>query len=180
MFVLKAKNLTQIALLAALICVVAPWAFPIGAVPVTLATLAVSCAGLIGGVKNGTVATLVYIAVGLIGLPVFSGFRGGVYVLLDLTGGFILGYLPLCICSALLTARKCSFITALIGQLIGTALLYACGTAWYCAISHADILSALFVCVLPFLVVDIIKIIMLSLVAPRLLGVINIHRGDKA
>lgn len=179
MFVLKAKNLTKTALLAAVLCLLAPWSVPVGTVPVTLATFAVSLVGLLGGVKNGSVAVLIYIAVGLVGVPVFSGFRGGAYVILDLTGGFILGYLPLCLCVALFTRKRCTFLTVLLGQLVGTLILYACGTAWYCLCTGSNLKTALLVCVIPFVLFDIIKMLIPSLIAPKLVGVINIHRGDR-
>lgn len=171
---IKTTNLTSVALGAALLCLVAPWSLPLGNVPVSLASMAVSVVAVVCGTKKGTLAVLIYILLGAVGLPVFSGFRGGVYILVGVTGGFIIGYLPLCLCVALFTRKRCIFLTALVGQLVGNCVLYICGTAWYCVAFNCSLYVALASCVLPFVLFDIGKIVLLSLFVPRLVRVINI------
>lgn len=84
------KDLTIIALMAAVTAVMAQLAIPMpGGVPMTLQTLAVTMAGVILGQKLGTLSMVIYMAIGLIGVPVFSSFTGGAGVFLGPTGGFI-------------------------------------------------------------------------------------------
>jgi len=72
------RNMAFIAVMAALICVAAPWSVPMpGLVPVSLATFAVYLAGSLLGWKKGTIAVLIYVLLGAVGLPVFSGGAGG-------------------------------------------------------------------------------------------------------
>ena len=91
---MKTKDICTIAVLAALLCVVAPLSVPVGPIPISLASFAVYLAGAFLGWKRGTAAVAVYILLGAAGVPVFSGYEGGLQKLAGVTGGFILGYLP--------------------------------------------------------------------------------------
>lgn len=89
---MKTRDMALIAAFAAVITVCA-WISVPAAVPFTLQTFAVFLAvGLLGG-KRGTIAVAVYILLGAVGVPVFSGFNGGLGALLGITGGYILGFL---------------------------------------------------------------------------------------
>lgn len=89
----KVLSLTYVALMAALMAVCAWITIPVGPVPFTMQTFAVFAAlGLLGG-KRGTLAVVVYLLLGLVGLPVFAGFSSGAAALLGPTGGFLLGFL---------------------------------------------------------------------------------------
>ena len=74
---MKTKELTIIAVMAALICVAGPLSIAIGPIPLSLASFAVYLAGAVLGWKRGTVAVAVYLLIGLVGVPVFSGFSAG-------------------------------------------------------------------------------------------------------
>ena len=90
------RSMVFMAIFAALICVAAPYAIPMpGLVPISLGTFAIYLTGAMLGGKRGTVAVCVYILLGAIGLPVFTGFAGGFAKLLGPTGGYIVGYVPL-------------------------------------------------------------------------------------
>ena len=91
---MKIKDITAISLMAALMCILAPFSLPIGPIPLSLSTFAVYLAAGLLGKKRGTMAVLIYILLGAIGLPVFSGFSGGIQKLFGVTGGYIIGYLP--------------------------------------------------------------------------------------
>ena len=132
------RRLALIALFAAVICVLSPLAIPLsGGVPISLATLAVMLAGAVLGPIDGMLATLVFLALGMVGVPVFSAYQTGIGVLFGKTGGFILGYIPLALFSGLLLgkqllSRKPSFkelAPAIAGMALGTFILYAFGTA---------------------------------------------------
>lgn len=92
-----ARDLSLISVFAAFIavCAIMP-SFPVGAggVPITFQTLAIYIAALVLGGKRGGLATLLYVVVGLIGLPVFSGFKGGIGSLAGGSGGYLIGFAP--------------------------------------------------------------------------------------
>ena len=92
----RIQDMAIIALDAALLCVLAPLAIPAGPVPFTLATLAVYLCAAVTGMRRGTLSVLLYILIGAVGVPVFSGFAGGVQKLIGLTGGYLAGYV-LCV-----------------------------------------------------------------------------------
>ena len=159
-----APELCYTALFAALIAVMAQISIPMpGGVPMTLQTLAVPLAGLILGRKRGTAAVLLYLLLGLVGLPVFAGMKGGPGILLGVTGGFLFSF-PLMAYTAGLAADKKLRDLRLWGLLIlGTLLNYAVGTAWYMLLSGNGLLPALAACVIPFIPTTVIKIVLTGL-----------------
>ena len=89
---LKTRDLTLIALFAALIAICAWLTVPMPDVPFTMQTFGVFAALLLLGGKRGTLSILLYLLLGAAGLPVFSGFRGGIGSLLGTTGGYLVGF----------------------------------------------------------------------------------------
>lgn len=158
---ISAKTIAFTALLAAIICALSPWTIPVGIIPVSLASFGVYLASCVIDFRHGTAATIAYVLIGGIGLPVFSGGRGGFGIIAGPTGGYIIGYIFLALIAGLLidifgkTARIWVYPLAFIA---GTAVLYAFGTGWYIVSTGADIVTALGVCVLPFLIGDGVKI----------------------
>lgn len=147
------------AIMAAVICVFAPFSIPMGAVPLSLATFAVYLAAALLGKAKSCAAVAVYILIGLVGVPVFSGFMGGFAVMSGMTGGYIIGYLPCAFLAALFTERFSGRLWAMAtGMALGTVALYAVGTAWFMAFTGSELIAALTACVLPFLIGDIAKI----------------------
>ena len=166
-------DLVMVALFAALIAVCA-WVTVPGSVPFTLQTMGVFLAvGLLGG-KRGTAAVLVYILLGAVGMPVFSGFSGGVGRLLGTTGGYIIGFLVAALAMWAMEAifGKAKWVLP-VSMLLGLLLCYAFGTAWFLvlytqtkgAISVASVLS---MCVVPFIIPDLLKIALALLLTSRL------------
>ena len=157
---MKTKDMTVIAVMAALICAAGPLTIPIGPIPLSLATFAVYLAGSVLGRKRGTTAVGLYLLIGIIGVPVFSGFSGGFQKLAGVTGGYLAGYLPCAYLSGT-GAEKRERIGWWFHPLMmtaGTALLYLVGTAvfmWHTGNSPA---AALSLCVIPFLPGDAVKI----------------------
>lgn len=152
------RNLTLTAMLAALLCVAGPLTLPLGPIPLSLVTAVLMLTALLLGAGRAALCCGVYLLIGLLGVPVFSGFTGGIGAFAGPTGGFILGYLPLTVCCGLICARTQRRMPQLLAMLAGTALLYLTGTAWYCWQSGVNASSALTVCVLPFLPGDTLKI----------------------
>lgn len=149
-------------LMAALMCVSAMIYIPT-AVPITLQSLVLYFSlFFLGGARTSAVVTL-YVLIGAIGLPVFSGFSGGVGRLFDASGGFIFGMLAAALIWWLLERVLPSAIKA--RQVIlcsaSLAVLYICGTLWYAFVylgGSGGLIPALTICVLPFIVPDTVKI----------------------
>ena len=161
--IFSTKDMTLIAMFAVLMAVCSWISIPTQ-VPFTLQTFAVFCTlGVLGG-KRGFFAVLVYVLLGAVGVPVFAGFTGGIGVLLGTTGGYILGF----ILSAgfyWLTEKLLgdSLVVRIISMVIGLALCYFFGTVWFVRVFSASngemtLYKALQMCVIPFVVWDIIKL----------------------
>ena len=155
-------------LLTAVLCVLGPLALPAGPIPITLATLGVYLiAGLLGPIQTA-VAVGLYLLLGAVGVPVFSGFSGGLYHLTGPTGGFLLGYVVCALlASGLLRLFRRSWLVP-VALAAGTVLLYAVGTCWYGAQTGVNLRDALLICVLPFLPGDAIKLATASALIPPL------------
>ena len=161
---LKTLDMVYIALFACLMAICSWISIP-GQIPFTLQTMGVFLAiGLLGG-KRGTLAVLVYILMGAVGLPVFSGFTGGIGRLLGMTGGYIVGFLASALVmwamEALLGKKK--WVLA-VSMAVGLLVCYAFGTAWFIVVytgsKGAITLGAVLgMCVIPYIIPDTVKII---------------------
>ena len=153
------RKICQCALLAALNCVCAWIAVPIGDISITLQTFSVMLTLELLGGKWGTVTTGVYLLLGIVGMPVFSGFRGGLGAIFGATGGYLLGFIPTCIVFWTITAlfgEKARLAAGVAGLLS----CYAAGTAWYMVfyLQGSGLAAVLLKCVVPYLIPDVIKI----------------------
>ena len=164
----KLFNLAIAAVMSAVMCVLAPIAIPVGPVPVTLATLVLLLSVYLLGWKMGAVSVTIYLFLGMSGLPVFSGFAGGLTKLAGPTGGYLLGYVPMAIIAGIFIEKTRSRFMHVTGMLLGTAILYVLGTTWFCAVMKANVGTALTLCVLPFIPGDIAKIVIALLLGPVL------------
>lgn len=169
----RVVDLTYMAVCAALIAICA-WITVPAAVPFTLQTFAVFCVlGLLGG-KRGTVAILVYILLGAVGLPVFSGFNGGIGALLGTTGGYILGFIFI---GLIYWAAEKIFgfklAVRIVAMIFGLLVCYAFGTAWFIQVyarksGPIALGTALGWCVFPFIIPDLVKMALAVLLSDRL------------
>lgn len=160
---LSTADMVLIALFAVLIAICAWISIP-ATVPFTLQTFAVLCAmGLLGG-KRSTVAILLYLLMGAVGLPVFSNFGGGLGKLLGVTGGYLVGFLAATLVYWLFTKLAGEkYWARLCGMVLGLLVCYAFGTAWFMvayapATGPVSLAAALGMCVLPFLIPEAIKV----------------------
>lgn len=157
---ISTSTMAVVALMAAVLCVLAPFSIPIGPIPVSLATFGLYLAVIILGRKKATIVCLMYLLMGFIGLPVFSGFSGGPAKVLGPTGGYFLGYL-------LLTTIAGWFVDkfpgkrgmCVLGLALGTGVCYMVGTVWLSFQMEMRFGAALMVGVVPFLAGDAIKIV---------------------
>lgn len=169
------REMVQIALAAALIAVCSWITVPLPAVPFTLQTFGVFCVlSLLGG-KRGSIAVFLYLLLGAVGVPVFSGFSGGIGHLTGPTGGYLFGFL---LSAFLYTVITHFFGTKkyikLLAMLVGLAACYICGTFWFSLLSEsglAGFFSAFSACVLPFIIPDLVKISAALILSERLLRI---------
>lgn len=143
-------------------------------VPFTLQTFAVFLIGALFSVKVSALSVVVYIALGAVGLPVFTGFKSGAAAVTGPTGGYIVGFLFAAVIIALFRRIKPgSILFAVLGMIAGLAVCYAFGTAWFYFVfartgETKSLASILSLCVLPFLIPDALKMALAAVLASRL------------
>ena len=165
-----AREMSMCALFAALTAVLSQVSIPIGPVPINLATFAVFAAGAMLGAKLGTLSIAVWVALGAFGVPVFSGFQGGLGRLFGPTGGYILGFLPAAWLTGLLCGRqqKKSVLRFALTMLPGMLIYLLLGTIWFMHVTGNGLAQALALCVWPFIPGDFIKIFLAATLALKL------------
>ena len=169
---MKARNMALCGLFAAILTVCAWISIPVGDMVITLQTFGIFLTlGLLGG-RYGSVTLLVYLLLGAVGAPVFSGFRGGLGALLGTTGGYIFGFMLTCLFYWLITSRKDSPRTRLAAMVLGLGLCYLCGSWWYMtryleagAVTFGMVMIK---CVVPYLIPDAIKLTLAWLLTGKL------------
>lgn len=172
---LRTRDLTLVALFTALTAVCAWISVPVPApfVQFTMQTFAIFAALLTLGGKRGTYAVTAYLLLGAVGAPVFSNFRGGLSVLLGVTGGYILGFFFTALLYWLMTAKLGESLSVkLAAGVLGMATYYIFGTVWYLALyarmgKPMGLLTALGYCVFPFVFPDLVKLALAVLLARR-------------
>lgn len=174
---LTTYQLTLTAVMAAVICVLGPisMAIPISPVPISLASMAVYLAVTVLGMKLGTLSCLIYLLLGLVGLPVFSGGSAGAAKLFGPTGGYLVGYLFLALIAGAFVGRYTenkwkSIAFAALGMVLGTMVLYALGTAWLAYSAGMDFQAALWAGVIPFIPGDLVKMVIAVLLGNAVRG----------
>lgn len=167
---LTTKNLILTGMFTAIISVLAQISIPIQPIPFSLSLLAIFLTGMLLEPKYAFLSTLAYILLGILGLPVFAGFRGGIQVLTGMTGGFIMAYPLMAFISSIAyqlsrIVKPLSIIRNIIriailslGMIISLILCYTIGSLWFCHISGSTMAYALTVCVFPFIAFDLLKI----------------------
>lgn len=164
----KTKKLVQAAVLCALLCVLAQVVLPIGPVPFSMAVFGVA---LIGAMLSplwaaGSIGT--YLVLGLCGLPVFAGFGAGPAVLAGPTGGYLIGYFVLGLAIAFSVRARLSLPWQALCALVGLAGCYLLGTFWFMMVTGSTFFSGLLLCVVPFLIPDVVKIMLAIVLAKTL------------
>ena len=163
------RTLTITALMTAVLCILAPLSIPIGPIPVSLTNLALYFMLYIVGTKITSYAYLLYMLLGLIGLPVFSGFAGGPQKLFGPTGGYIIGFLPmLIIIGVYLSGNYEKKLRSILVMELATWIPYMLGTGWLAVSAGMSFKAALAAGVLPFIVVDLVKICLAAFLAPEI------------
>lgn len=166
---LGTKQIACIGVLSAATCILAPLSIPIGPVPISLTNLVIYFSLYILGMKKGTLSYLIYLLIGMVGLPVFSGFTSGPGKLFGPTGGYLIGFIPMAILAGILIDRYTNKkLICLLGMIVGTAICYAFGTIWLAYQAHMDFTSAIWAGVIPFIPADFIKMLLAMLIGPQI------------
>ena len=174
----RTLDLAYIAIGAALISICSWISIPT-AVPFTLQTFAVFAVLLLIGGKRGIMSILTYIVMGAVGLPVFSGFTGGMGSLLGKTGGYILGFLLTGVIYFLFTKFLSEkLLVEILALVLGLLVCYAFGTGWFMYIYMRDtgavgLATVLSWCVFPFIIPDLVKMAVAFVIAHRVKPIIK-------
>lgn len=156
------------ALFSAFICIFSVITIPVGTIPFTLSTFAVMLCALVLGQKMSMLSVLIYIFAGAIGIPVFSGFRAGIGVLIGPTGGYIWSYMLMSLVIGFFTKKKGSIFKNFAVCMFGLLVCYIFGTIQFMLIQKIDVMSAIIICILPFLAADALKAIAAAYIAERM------------
>lgn len=166
---LTVAQITMIGVMAAVTCILGPLSIPIGVVPISFTNLAVYFALYALGCRKGTVSYLIYLLIGLIGVPVFSGFSSGPAKLFGPTGGYLIGFIFMAIISGVVI-DFCSgkWLLHIGGMIAGTVVCYFMGTAWLSYSAGMSFGAALAAGVIPFIPGDLVKIVIAAIVGPQI------------
>ncbi|MGN0384025.1 MAG: biotin transporter BioY [Eubacterium sp.] len=172
---ISVKKIVLCGMFAAIVSVLCPWSIPIFTIPVTLGTFAIALTGYCLGTYLGTISVIIYLLLGAIGIPVFSGFNGGAGVLLGMTGGYLIAYPIMAFACGLainkINVKKSIVIGHIIRILIGTAgllLLHLFGTVWFAHLTDMTFKSALLIASVPYLLKDTISVIIAYFIALKI------------
>lgn len=170
------KNLVITAMMAAVTCILGPLAMPLPftPVPISLTNFVIYLAAFVLTWKYCTLSYIVYILIGAIGLPVFSGFGSGIDKIAGPTGGYLLGFVfTALICSVVNHKFRGKIYMYVAGMAAGLLVAYAFGTLWFMYQQGMGLKQSLVLCVVPFLIGDVIKIVVATIVGPALHKAVN-------
>ena len=153
------------ALMAAVLCVLGPLSIPIGPVPVSLGVFVVCLAAWLLDTPTALASVGVYLLLGAAGLPVFTGFAGGLAKLAGPTGGYLIGYLAI-VLAACPVKNACGgrVVPTAAALAFGVAVCYAFGTVWFMHLTGNGLTRSLALCVWPFIPFDLGKIAAATLI----------------
>ena len=160
------QQMALVAIMTALTCILAPFSLPIGPVPISLTNLVIYFSLYLLGWKLGTLSYVIYLLIGLVGVPVFSGFTAGPAKLFGPTGGYLIGFIPMAIICGFAFEKFSNRGMQIAGLAIGTIVAYIFGTAWLAIEAHLTFYQALLAGVIPYIPGDLVKIILVVLVGP--------------
>lgn len=159
---LSIQDLCLIGVVTSILVIMAQISIPMPlGVPMTMQTFAVMLAGILLGPRNGTLAIIIYILLGAIGLPVFSNFTGGLQCLVGPTGGFLWSFPLMGWLIGLGTKyrSRCKGVFTL-SLIAGNVLNLLCGAVFFSLLQHVSFSTAVTTCLVPFIPVTVLKIIL--------------------
>lgn len=168
---MSTKKLVLSALMSALLCILGPLALPLPftPVPISLTNFAIYLLAFVLSWRYCVLSYIVYMLIGMIGVPVFSNFGSGIDKIIGPTGGFLIGFVfTAIICSIVnekFAGKKYMYV---FGMIVGLGMEYLFGTFWFMYQQKMGLIESLLLCVVPFLVGDAIKIIAATIIGPTL------------
>lgn len=161
---INTKELVICSMFAAITAILAQIAIPIpfSTVPLTMQVFAVTISGLVLGAKKGFITQFIYVLLGAIGLPVFAQMSGGLGALFGYTGGFIMTFPLMALVVGYVSDKFNSIFPIIISMFLALLITYTFGTLWYSFIAGVEFKKGLMVCVVPFILSDIVKVIFAS------------------
>ena len=170
------RQMTLISLFAALTAVGAFISIPLYPVPLTLQTLFTLLAAMTLGGVMGTSSQIIYVLLGIIGLPVFAGFKAGIGILFGPTGGFLFGFIisAYVIGKIIELKKEKNIFYYFLAGIIGTIIIYIIGVTQLSFVTGMGLKRAVAVGMFPFLLGDILKIIAASFIASKLKPIIEL------
>lgn len=159
---MKTKDLVLCSIFAAITSILSQISIPIPftTVPLTMQIFSVALTGMVLGSKRGFISIMIYLILGAIGIPVFAQMSGGIAVLVGPTGGFLLGCPFMAFIVGLVCEKSSSKIHIMLSMIVGLIVIYIIGIIMFSLITKSSLYQSLLACVLPFVLVDIIKLIL--------------------
>lgn len=177
---MNTKKMTLIALMTAIMCILGPVSIPIGPIPISFTNLAIYLAVYLIGTKYATCSYLIYYLLGIFGLPVFSGFQGGFSKAVGPTGGCLIGFFFMAVISGIFIEKfRDSRVMQLVGMILGTIAVYTMATLWFSYVMSKTIVESFFICVAPFIIGDLIKMVIAMKVGSEIMKRVNIVNPKK-
>ena len=158
--------MAMVSVMAAVLCIIGPMTIPVSVVPVSLLPVALYLMTYVLGMWKSVISCLIYLCIGLVGLPVFSGYAGGPAMLFGATGGYLFGYLLLTLCCGFFVERYGKKRWHLLGMVMGLMLCYLLGTVWLMVVMELTVEQAVMTGMAPFVLFDLLKIAAALLIGP--------------
>lgn len=174
--ILSTKNIILVGLMSAILCILAPISIPLifTPIPITLGTFLIFIIAYILEPCLAGLSVFIYLLLGAVGLPVFSGYSGGIGKLLGPTGGFLIGFLAIAFISSYFIHKfPNNKVYHIISMVVSLAICLLFGSIWFTIQQKIDFIKALQLAVFPFLLGDGLKIILAFIVGPQIQKRIN-------
>ena len=164
----KTKNIAIMGLMTALICALSPIMFPMpGGIGITLGLFVILLVTYLMGTLKSLICYGLYIIIGAIGIPVFAGFMGGFSRVVGPTGGYLIGYVAVIILAGVfLHLGKNKILMFIIGSVLGISVCYIIGSFWFMHVMELDWKQTVWLCVIPYIPFDVLKIIAVCIIGP--------------
>lgn len=162
------KEVVCIGMFAAVLAILSQISIPMpSGVPVTLQTFAVALTGVVLAWKFGTISTLIYILLGAVGVPVFSGLSGGMQVLVNYTGGFIWGFIVMTLLCGIGIRMKNKILGMALG-FVGLAVCHLFGVLQFMAVMDMGFVQSFLLASAPYLIKDVISVVLAYIVGAQI------------
>lgn len=159
---ISTRDLVMTGMFTAVICIMAQISVPTQPIPFTLALFAIFLTGALLSPRYAFLSVLTYLLLGAFGVPVFARFGSGFQVLTGMTGGYLMAYPLMAFVTALFYKhiKKYKTFALALGMTVSLFLCYFIGTVWFTIVSGNNFYTSLTLCVFPFVLFDILKIVL--------------------